>query len=677
MRQSDGSEILGPNDPRNLVIGIIHVTLNDDRQSVITAITTQEKSGRDQIVLDLPAQNKAFKTAIDFEGLHKMAGEIEATIVLVAPEKSRIANFARRENFTVYPSLDELVAAEFPLLEPDQPVEEPEITTTSPANSVPEPADDDGDHTVMFPIELPGSPPPAASSTPPEPTQPVSVLPTPQPAPVLTEEVPAASVQAPLSEAETPTAGLPAGENTPLVEDEAPTVPRMPVPDVQAVPVIDATGMQPAPQAADAARYLPVPVASGANSLVPANALPFYYAEPDPRRRFSWRTALITAVIVVVLLGMGILFYRPILNLIFTPTATVTITPDSQLLKQTYQFTAVLGVPDPTRDQVDARALYATSQTQSQTVKATGQGRTSGEQAQGVLTFYNVSTAPQSIPADTVFIDTHDIAVANDQSVTLPAFDPTQNASPVTVSAHTINAGSLQNIPAYDFNHMAAACCAGSVYVSNTTAFTGGQDAQTYTYVQQSDIDGVTQALDPSLNQQATMTLKGQMRATDQPAGAPRCQPQVASDHRAGDVASSVTVSVTANCLGEVYDMQAVQVLAASKLTQSASSNPGPAYVPVGDILSTVVKSVPDNQGNVGLQVDAQGVWAYQFSAAQRAHFASLIVSKSSQDAQTLLLRQPGVHGVTITLTGSGADSVPGDTKHITINVEAVPGLHG
>jgi VCBS repeat-containing protein len=670
MRQSDGSEILGPNDPRNLVIGIIHVTLNDDRQSVITAITTQEKFGRDQIVLDLPAQNKAFKTVIDFEGLHKMASEIEATIVLVAPAKSRIANFARKENFTVYPSLDELVAAEFPPMQPDEPDEEPAITATSPAKPVPVPEDDEGDHTIMFPIELPGSPPPETSSAPPE-------TPQPQPVPVIPEEAPTASFQVPVSEAETPTTGLPAGENAPLVEDEEPTIPRMPVADAQAQPTfIDATGTPSMPQTPAPERYLPVPVASAANSLAPANALPFYYAEPDPRRRLSWKTVLITAVIVIILIGMGILFYRPILDLIFPPTAAVTITPDSQLLKQTYQFTAVLGVPDPTRDQVDARALYATSQTQSQTVKATGQGHTSGEQAHGVLTFYNVSTSPQTIPADTVFIDNHDIAVANDQSVTLPAFDPTQSASPVTVSAHSINAGTLQNIPAYDFDHTAAACCAGSVYISNTSSFTGGQDAQTYTYVQQSDIDGVTQALDPSLNQQATMTLKGQMRATDQPAGAPRCQPEVTSDQRAGEVASSVTVSVTANCLDEVYDMQAVQVLAASKLTQDASSNPGPTYVPVGDILSTVVKSVPDNQGNVQLQVNAQGVWAYQFSAVQRARFASLIVGKSSQDAQTLLLQQPGVHSVTITLTGSGADSVPGDTKHITINVEAVPGLH-
>src|ERR1051325_8392128 len=89
MRQSDGSEILGPSDPRNLVIGIIHVTPGDERQSVLTAISTQEKMGRDQIILDLPAQNRAFRAPVDFEGLRQMSGEIEAGLVLIVPPKSK------------------------------------------------------------------------------------------------------------------------------------------------------------------------------------------------------------------------------------------------------------------------------------------------------------------------------------------------------------------------------------------------------------------------------------------------------------------------------------------------------------------------------------------------------------------------------------------------------------
>src|SRR4051812_35218408 len=145
MRQSDGSEILGPNDPRNLVIGIIHVTPGDERQSVLTAISKQEKLGREQIILDLPAQNRAFKAAIDFEGLRQISGDSEAALVLIVPPKSKIANLARREGFTIYHSLEELTEAEFPRIQSDEPeidIDETDRTqtfpVTPPTNSQPQ-----------------------------------------------------------------------------------------------------------------------------------------------------------------------------------------------------------------------------------------------------------------------------------------------------------------------------------------------------------------------------------------------------------------------------------------------------------------------------------------------------------------------------------------------------------
>jgi hypothetical protein len=651
MRQSDGSEILGPDDPRNLVIGIIHVSPNDDRQSVITAITTQDKLGRDQIVLDLPAQNKSFKSAVDFEGLHQMASEIEATIVLVAPEKSRIANLARRERFTVYPSLDELVQAEFPPLASDEGEVPVQANGAAAGGQDAAPVEDDeADHARVFPVTPPAAPGPPPAGEPPPPA------------------APAAPVEqaAPLSQAQIPTAGL-----RPLEEDEAPTDPALQAVSDSAPAQDDMQVAQGQPVAAGS--NLPVPVSSSA--LVPSSPqLPVYYEPIEPPRRRSWRGLIITAIILLLLIGLGVLFYRPILDLFFPPTATVTIVPDSQRLQRTYAITAVLGVPDPSKNQVDARALYANSQTQSQTVKATGQGHIAGQQAQGVLTFYNASTVTQTVTAGTVIFATNGVAVVNNDTLTLPPFDPAAGPNGVTDSAHTVNVGSSQNIPAYALNNQL--CCGGSVYVTNTEPFFGGQDAQTYTYVQQSDIDSVTQTLSASLTQQATMTLQGQVRSNERPAGTPRCAPQVRSNHQAGERASTVTVSVMMSCVGEVYDMQAVQVLASRDLTQDAAVNPGPSYVPVGAILAQVEKATPDNQGNIALVVNAAGVWAYQFTDAQRAHLASLITARSSQDAQAILLRQPGVHAVTITLTGVGVTTVPSDTRHITIDIEAVQGLH-
>lgn len=634
MRQTDGSEILGPDDPRNLVIGIIHVSPNDDRQSVITAITTQDRLGRDQIVLELPAQNRSFKTAVDFEGLHQMASEIEATLVLVAPPKSKIASLARRERFTVYPSLDELTLAEFPAMEPDEALAVANGVATPDRGDAAPVEDDEDDHARAFPV---APPPPAPAQDPPQ------------------------------EQAQIPTAGLPPLAQAEPEESEAPTDPAL-----RAVSPGTVVQVEEEPPAATGSN-LPVPVSSAA--LVPsATQLPVYYEPIEPPRRRSWRTLLLGGVILLLLLGLAVLFYRPIFALFFPPTATVTIVPDSQRLQHTYALLAVLGIPDPLKNQVDARALYANSQTQSQTVKASGQGHIAGRQAQGTLTFYNASTSAQTVSAGTMIFASDGVAVVNDDTLALPPFDPAAGPDPTTDSAHTVTVGTAQNIPAYALNNQL--CCGGNVYVSNTESFTGGQDAQTFSYVQQSDLDSVSAVLGASLTRQATMALQGQVRSNERPVGAPRCAPQLRSNHQAGDRASSVAVDVTVSCVGEVYDMQAVQVLASRDLTQDAATTPGPSYVSVGAILAQVAKATPDSQGNVALVVNAVGVWAYQFTDAQRARLAGLITGKESQAAQAILLRQAGVHQVTITLTGVGATALPADARHITVAVEAVQGLH-
>lgn len=700
MRQSDGSEILGPGDPRAIVIGIIHVMPNDDRQSVLTAISTQEKLGRDQIVLELPEQNKAFKTAVDFEGLRKMASEIEATLVLVVPARSKIATYAKKEQFALYFSLDELTAAEFPPLQSDGATD---IAQAAPVE------EDTSDRTMMFPItppEPPGGPadvlptksePPGTQTTNARATK--SKTSSTQTNARSTKKARAASQeQSPPKLPVTPENDVPDSENTvPLPEvDETPTNAGLATSSAQATPPvtpvdanatqaaepIDATGTldsaEPTSSVSNTGALVPAPLASSTGALVPAGSLPpaFYY-EPDPQqpRPRSWRGLLITAGIVLLLIVLGVAFNRPILDLFFPPTATVTIVPDSQRLQQTYQITAVLGVPDPSKDEVDARAVYASSQQQSTTVRATGQGHIPGQTAHGVLTFYNISTSPQTVPAGTVIFDPHNsnVVVVNADTLTLPGFDPSQRKG-VTDNAHTLNVGSDQNIPGNDITTVL--CCGGGVYVSNLTAFSGGQDPQTFTYVQQSDIDGAAQGLETTLNGQATQIVQGQTHPNERPVGQPKCAPQVQSNNLAGAQANTVTVMVMMNCLGEVYDMQAVQVLATSKLTQDASTHLGSTYAPVGDVVSQVVQATPSNHGDVLLTVDALGVWDYQFSATQRVALTRAIAGKSSQDARAFLLRQPGVHDVTITLTGAGATTVPSDVTRITLNVAAVQGLH-
>src|SRR5436309_12613480 len=106
MRQGDGTDLLGPSDPRSASIGVIYVAPNDDRQSVLTAILTQDKLGFKQVVVVMPDQNKAFQRPVDFDGLKNMRRGLKAEIVFIAPSGPGPAEFARQRRFPVYSSLE-------------------------------------------------------------------------------------------------------------------------------------------------------------------------------------------------------------------------------------------------------------------------------------------------------------------------------------------------------------------------------------------------------------------------------------------------------------------------------------------------------------------------------------------------------------------------------------------
>ena len=106
MRQGDGTDLLGPSDPRSASIGVIYVAPNDDRQSVLTAILTHDKLGFKQVIVVLPDQNKAFQRPVDFDGLKNMRRGLKAEIVFIAPSGPGPAEYARQRRFPVYSSLE-------------------------------------------------------------------------------------------------------------------------------------------------------------------------------------------------------------------------------------------------------------------------------------------------------------------------------------------------------------------------------------------------------------------------------------------------------------------------------------------------------------------------------------------------------------------------------------------
>ncbi len=402
------------------------------------------------------------------------------------------------------------------------------------------------------------------------------------------------------------------------------------------------------------------------------------------KRRSRQRFILIAAAILVILaLVAGGGAYA-----VLGTTATVTITPASQDVSNTYTISAVTGTPDASKQQVGARMLSVTTTEVTKTVNATGTGIVpgTGSHASGTLDVHiNLN---QSVTFYAGAIYSNDWSGCNVPRVNIHmvldttfTIDSTSGPNYVnSVPAHVLEVGTIGNLPmrnadtCISFSHDGCATDGSSCgYISIASNFAGGQDPQTYTTVAQSDINNAAKALESADQPNPQQVLQSQIQSNEQQVGTPKCKPNVTADHKAGDKATQVTVSVTFTCTGEVYDHDAAVAIAANLLTQQAATDPGGGYALVGKITATIPNATADNTGAVTLTVSAEGTWAYQFTDAQKQSLARLIGGKSVQEAQQLLDSQPGIEKATIQLSGIG-QTLPTDPTKIKIVVQAVAG---
>jgi hypothetical protein len=781
MRQGDGADLLGPNDPRSASIGVIYVAPSDDRQTVLTAILTQDKLGRKQVVVVLPEQNKAFQRPVDFDGLKNMRRGLKAQIAFVAPSGPGPAEFARQRRFPVYSSLESFSQS----LKVATTVNG---TTSGPAKR--------GIFGFGRKQEAAAAVAVASVSSSRVEEEPTSPLPTNRSVDIPQQE----SIPPKPGSGEDPDVadekngstghnaaaigmvGLAAGvgfaaladdhnasstlensevdwhaqspadagshvnedalsSSTPVQDSEEPRTPgsngvqdrtdpgpeiitfstaasrprttrKLPVPPVEAaaVPII-ATASTALPNGSSAAppsgrgstgkraavgagagvgAAMVSRAASGGGGLPPSGSspggpgggLPPSGSSPGGpgggggvggSRRRRQLLAILLIILTLLLIGGIAAAAVPgglgsIAHVIpgVSATATVTITPKSQTVSNTFAILAVTGTPDPNKREVAARILTATSPTQSKTVTSTGS--IPGLRATGALTFLNTSNSTKSF-GSVILRGASGVAVSFNGPISVPAVPPAS----VTVTGFAVNVGSAGNIGVLDIS---GSCCAAGITVKNG-AFGGGQDPQPNSIVQQSDINGAANALAASLTPGTQSDLQKQVKPNQQVVpNTFKCNKSTFNaNHKAGDHAPSVTVTVAVTCTEEVYDQQAALTMAANLLKAQASKDPGPAYALTGNIVTGVTKAtVLDTKGTVSLLVSAQGVWVYQFSNAVKQDFANHIANMSEQDAKTYLLGQPGVSDVKIVI--SSGTTLP-DASHITIEIVAIPGATG
>ncbi len=384
-------------------------------------------------------------------------------------------------------------------------------------------------------------------------------------------------------------------------------------------------------------------------SLPPMPPLPL-----KPRRRVlpfvvgALCTFLATAMVVVTLV------------IILAPSATVTIIPISAQI--TISRTVTVVPANATQQQVPGRSLASMTLSQARTVPATGTGHQPALAAHGPVTFYNALPAPQTIPAGELLRGADGVEVVTLQDAAVPAGTLATNGQ-ATVAARAVNVGPGGNIAAGDIY---GKCCRDDMFVSNGP-FRGGQDARTYQMVTQQDINGATSGLRATLDQSAQAALSQQVQPNETLVSPVPCASSVTSDHKAGEEASHVQVTVSETCAGEVYETSALLDLLRQAVTQEATRRLGNSYGLVGDLWASITQAtINTSQGRATLQVKVMSTWVYQFSQARQDQIKLAIRGKSKAEATALLLRTPGVE--TVSIGARNGSTIPTDIQRIHLN---------
>ena len=375
----------------------------------------------------------------------------------------------------------------------------------------------------------------------------------------------------------------------------------------------------------------------------------------------AWSLAFF--LMLVSLLLAGILLAGVSIGIVYSTfhTSTVTITPKSFDLENTFEISAVAGAPDPHRQEIALRSLTTTSAKESKTVLSTGTS-IPGTRATGALTFLDTTVANISF-GSVVLRGASGVPITFNGPVTV-----SPNPGFVTVTGYAVNVGSAGNIGALDIT---GSCCAAGITVKNG-AFSGGKDPIAGKVVQQSDIDRATNALTAALTSQTQAALQKQVRSSEQVLALTlQCRKSsYATNHAAADPASSVTVTVAMTCQEEVFDQQAALTMAKNLLKAQVAKDTLVHYALMGNVTAEITY-VTENaiSGTVVISVRSEGEWVYQFDHSVLQGFANHIAHMNKQSAWKYLLSQPGVKAVTID------DDVLPDPAHIAFNFIVIPGV--
>ncbi len=227
-----------------------------------------------------------------------------------------------------------------------------------------------------------------------------------------------------------------------------------------------------------------------------------------------------------------------------TPTGpTVSTTPNANNRDATRVALTKTHILPPSTRQVTA------TEKKPSTVQATGRGTNPATSATGTITIHLPPIIGNcNMPAGTTFTSSYNRSLQAITNVPVILIADADTPFSVTVSS----GGVVGNVSANTVWDAIVTNESGTHPINgvNNQAFTGGQDAQSYTAVQQSDIDNASSQLTASTTQAAIEDLHAQANPNEHLVGTPQCTSTTTPDHAAGEQASIVKVTVQTTCRG-------------------------------------------------------------------------------------------------------------------------------
>ncbi|HEU4793685.1 MAG TPA: hypothetical protein VFS96_08505 [Nitrolancea sp.] len=376
--------------------------------------------------------------------------------------------------------------------------------------------------------------------------------------------------------------------------------------------------------------------------LMQAIAGKFRLPEEEGRRRRYFLAGAIGALVLVLLILAGILFY-------VLPTATITIVPTEHAIAA--DLTYGLDTPGAEYDIKIATTPMSNTSVFDKTIPTTGARYEPDGTASGKILFTNPLTTAISLPAQSKITGSNGQEYLTQSAVTVPAADPfgalSFGSAAVPIIASKAGSGSNAD-PGFVVGQLS-----NGLFYTNREPVGGGTDKKIQT-VSPDDIAALTEEakkdLDGRVENEFMGKIGGEMKLV--PDSFKKGEPSLTFTHQANEDATEVAVHATVDVNALTYDPAKLHEQARGEASKRLASQAGPDAMLLGTSLQ-ISDPAPINDQQTGFSIHANATVRSVITDEERSRLASSLVGKDPDAAESLLHQQRDVANYQMTLSPS------------------------